>query len=109
MNTGTTSPTPTSPAADKAAGQVAALGQALAALRHQPQHVSAFALLWRTGVPDALALLPPQFTEVFHGLLDRLESSALFAEESCSFSHADLLNSLQMWVDKATAKLPPTA
>lgn len=98
-------PVTPSPSADKAAAQVAALGLALVALREQPQQVGAFALLWRTGVPDALALLPAHFTEVFHSLLDRLESSALFAEESCSFSHADLLASLQMWVDKASAKL----
>jgi len=39
------------------------------------------------------------------GLLTRLESSALFTEESCSFSHQDLLGSLQMWCDKARAWL----
>ena len=50
---------------------------------------------------DLLAALPPRYTEVLHGLLDRLESSALFSEESCSFSQKDLVDSLQMWVDKA--------
>jgi hypothetical protein len=34
-------------------------------------------------------------------LLDRLESSALFTEESCSFSQRDQFASLQMWLDKA--------
>ncbi len=48
-----------------------------------------------------LATLPPRYTEVLHNLLDRLESSALFAEESCSFSQQDLLDSLQLWLDKA--------
>jgi len=38
---------------------------------------------------------------VLHGLVDRLESSALFSEESCSFSQHDLLDSLQLWIDKA--------
>lgn len=47
------------------------------------------------------AALPPRYTEVLLGLLDRLESSALFAEESCSFSQTDLLDSLQLWLDKA--------
>ncbi|MBA4255394.1 MAG: hypothetical protein C0445_05925 [Polaromonas sp.] len=103
MNPGAAAPN--TPSADQAAGQLAALGVALAALRDQPQQVGAFAVLWRTGVPDALTLLPPRFTDVFHGLLDRLESSALFAEESCSFSHTDLLDSLQLWVDQATLKL----
>ena len=48
-----------------------------------------------------LAALPPRYAEVLHGLLDRLESSALFSEESCSFSQKDLVDSLQMWIDKA--------
>lgn len=48
-----------------------------------------------------LAALPPRYAEVLHNLLDRLESSALFAEESCSFSQQDLLDSLQLWLDKA--------
>lgn len=52
-----------------------------------------------------LAALPPRYTEVLLGLLDRLESSALFAEESCSFSQTDLLDSLQLWLDKARAQV----
>nr|WP_050784215.1 hypothetical protein [Acidovorax delafieldii] len=52
-----------------------------------------------------LAALPPRYGEVLLGLLDRLESSALFSEESCSFSQKDLLDSLQMWVDKARGAL----
>jgi hypothetical protein len=54
---------------------------------------------------ELLAALPPRYTEVLHGLLDRLESSALFSEESCSFSQKDLVDSLQMWVDKARGVL----
>jgi hypothetical protein len=49
--------------------------------------------------------LPPKFEEVWLGLVDRLESSALFNEESCSFSQTDLLDSLDMVLDKAEAKL----
>ncbi len=41
----------------------------------------------------------------FLNLLDRLESSALFSEESCSFSQKDLLDNLSLWVDKARAQL----
>ncbi len=55
---------------------------------------------------ELLAALPPRYTEVLLGLLDRLESSALFAEESCSFSQRDLLDSLQLWLDKAALQLP---
>lgn len=54
---------------------------------------------------ELLAALPPRYAEVLHGLLDRLESSALFAEESCSFSQQDLLDSLQLWLDKAARQL----
>lgn len=52
-----------------------------------------------------LDALPPRYTEVLLDLLDRLESSALFAEESCSFSQAGLLDSLQLWLDKAAQQL----
>lgn len=49
--------------------------------------------------------LPVRFNEVLLQLLDRLESSALFTDESCSFSHQDLLDSLQLWLDKAQLQL----
>ena len=54
---------------------------------------------------DLLAALPPRYAEVLHGLLDRLESSALFSEESCSFSQKDLVANAQVWVSKAQAVL----
>ena len=49
--------------------------------------------------------LPPKFEQVWHELVDRLESSALFSEESCSFSQTDLLDNLALVLDKAEAKL----
>ena len=49
--------------------------------------------------------LPERFNEVLGGLLDRLEAGALFSEESCSFSQKDLLDSLQLWADKARTQL----
>lgn len=52
-----------------------------------------------------LQALPPRYGEVLLNLLDRLESSALFTEESCSFSQTDLLDNLQAWADKAQAQL----
>jgi hypothetical protein len=33
--------------------------------------------------------------------IDRMESSALFTEESCSFSQTELIDSLSIWMDKA--------
>lgn len=59
---------------------------------------------WRA-LTHCLAQLPPRFAEVLGQLLDRLESSALFDGESCSFSARDLHDSLQWWIDKAEAHL----
>ncbi len=58
---------------------------------------------WRSSA--ASLPLPEKFGTVLGDLLDRIEASALFSEESCSFSQKDLLNSLQVWADKARAKL----
>jgi hypothetical protein len=57
------------------------------------------------GQQALLQALPARYAEVLHGLLDRLESSALFSEESCSFSQKDLIASLQLWLDKARTTL----
>jgi hypothetical protein len=54
---------------------------------------------------ELLATLPPRYGEVLLNLLDRLESSALFSEESCSFSQKDLLDNLATWVEKARGQL----
>lgn len=81
-----------------------ALQQALEALRAEPAQVTRFTDLARAP-SDLLQALPPKFTEVWLSLLDRLESSALFSEESCSFSQRDLHDSLQLWLDKALERL----
>ncbi len=49
--------------------------------------------------------LPDRFDEVLMQLLDRLEASALFSDESCSFSRSELLGSLQLWIEKAQLQL----
>ncbi|OSZ68088.1 hypothetical protein CAP38_02300 [Hydrogenophaga sp. IBVHS2] len=54
---------------------------------------------------ELLEQLPPRYAEVLHGLLDRLESSALFDAESCSFSQRDLTDSMRLWLDKAATQL----
>ncbi len=59
--------------------------------------------LWRGCSADLP--LPEKYGVVLGNLLDRIEASALFSEESCSFSQKDLLDSLQLWADKAQAKL----
>jgi len=83
-----------------AAHQLQALQSALDSLRQSAQSAHAFSEGARAH-GALLATLPPRYAEVLHGLLDRLESSALFSEESCSFSQKDLADSLQMWIDKA--------
>lgn len=60
---------------------------------------------WARQQHTLLQALPPQFDTVLQDLLNRLEASALFAEESCSFSQTDLHDSLQLWLDKARSKL----
>lgn len=64
------------------------------------------ALLAQTQASDDLRRqLPAAFPTVLDNLMDRLQASALFTEESCSFSRQDLLDSLQLWLDKARERL----
>ena len=68
--------------------------------------ISASALGQQARASQALLqTLPPRYGEVLLNLLDRLESSALFTEESCSFSQKDLLDNLQTWATKAEDQL----
>ena len=54
---------------------------------------------------DLRAALPERFETVLNDLLDRLSASALFGEESCSFSQKDLLDGLQSWLAHAQLRL----
>ena len=85
--------------------QIDQLQQDLHALQAQRLSTHAFSAAAR-GHAALLAALPPRYTEVLLGLLDRLEAGALFSEESCSFSQQALVDSLQLWLDKARAALP---
>lgn len=49
--------------------------------------------------------LPQPYMELLQSLVDRLESSALFGGESCSFSQSGLVDLLQQWTRKARAHL----
>jgi hypothetical protein len=84
--------------------QLDTLQAALRQLRDDTLGVAAFSQLAMQQNKLAAAL-PERFNEVLPQLLNRLESSALFTEESCSFSRNDLLDSLQLWLDKAGLQL----
>lgn len=84
--------------------QLGDLAAALQQLRGDSLGVSAFAQLARQHA-SLLAALPANYGVVLLQLLDRLESSALFNEESCSFSQKELLDSLQQWLDHSQRQL----
>lgn len=47
--------------------------------------------------------LPERYRAVLERLLQPLEGSALFSEESCAFSRTDLADSLRQWLQAACA------
>jgi hypothetical protein len=87
-----------------AQAQLAAFSAAFARTREGAMNAQAFSAMAREQ-DVLLSALPGKYSDVLLQLLDRLESSALFTEESCSFSQNDLLDSLQMWLDKARGQL----
>ena len=77
-----------------------------AVLRFADGSISASTLNEQARASQALlTALPARYGQVLLQLLDRLESSALFTEESCSFSQSDLRDHLHAWVDKARTQL----
>ncbi|HEX4879723.1 MAG TPA: hypothetical protein VFV39_07760 [Limnobacter sp.] len=54
---------------------------------------------------DLLAELPAVFEGALESILERLESSAMFSGESCSFSQSDMVAALTVWLDKARSYL----
>jgi hypothetical protein len=86
------------------ADALAALRTSLATLRSDATTDRTFVQMARS--QEALfTALPPQFEDVWLGLVDRLESSALFNEESCSFSQTDLLDKLGEVLEKAEQRI----
>ncbi|MFZ5528987.1 MAG: hypothetical protein ACOZE7_20235 [Pseudomonadota bacterium] len=58
---------------------------------------------WREAARQHQPALPARYLDVLDRVLSQLESSALFTEESCSFSQADMLGALRDWLHKARA------
>ena len=57
------------------------------------------------GETALLAQLPPRYAQALEEILLRLESAALFSEESCSFSQRDLVEALDDWLARAQQQL----
>lgn len=93
-----------------ALAQLAILQMSLAQLQEGHLRASAFSDSAHAQA-TLLQALPPRYAQVLDDLLNRLESGALFSEESCSFSQQALLENLQLWADKAQTYLqtqPPS-
>lgn len=86
-----------------AAAVLAALSSALAVARAQGDPRDLIAALPRAR--GLLASLPPAFGPVLDGIEQRLQSAALFGEESCSFSLGDLHDAMGTWIDRARLRL----
>lgn len=76
-----------------------AMTQALSQCEQGETPTAQLVQIWRAQA--AQLPLPARYGEVLNGQLDRMESSALFSEESCSFSQKDLLDALKIWLEKA--------
>lgn len=77
-----------------------------ATLNHYQQGqlgLTALTQQWRQAAIDQQPPLPQRYRDVLDRILTQLESSALFTEESCSFSQSDIFNALNEWLSKAQA------
>ena len=77
---------------------LATVEEALAAFRRDELTAAEFCATVRGAT--ASVQLPQRFRDVLEQLLDRVEASALFSE-SCSFSRSDLVENLEIWLEKA--------
>ena len=89
-----------------AARELQTLRTAFERLRRGEINAHAFSAL-AASPSCVLTALPPRFGEVWQDLMTRLESGALFDAESCSFSQSDLHESIRLWLDKASERIPP--
>lgn len=65
--------------------------------------ISDLARNWRDAAYTHEPALPQRYVDVLERLLNQLESAALFTEESCSFSQADMAAALGDWLARAQA------
>lgn len=79
-----------------------ALNASIAAFRNGTLPAEQLVATWRAAAATWPGL-PPRYAAVLEKLLAPLEASALFSEESCSFSRTDLADSLAQWLQHARA------
>lgn len=65
--------------------------------------VQDLARTWRDAAQEHEPALPERYLDVLERVLNQLESAALFTEESCSFSQADMVAALADWLTRARA------
>ncbi len=75
----------------------------LAAYQQGQLPLATLASQWREAAREHQPALPERYGQVLERLLNQLESSALFTEESCSFSQADMVGALADWLQRARA------
>lgn len=85
----------------KSKPELIVLESSLAAFDRDEIKVETLCETWRR-VALSLNGLPPRYGVVLEDILQRMESSALFTEESCSFSVKDMRDGLQLWLEKAS-------
>lgn len=82
---------------------LSALAPTLNAFTAGQLSLSALAQQWRQTAQAHQPALPARYLEVLERVLSQLESSALFTEESCSFSQGDMVAALGDWLQRARA------
>lgn len=83
--------------------RLAALADTLDEFARGAMSVQDLARNWRDGAHAHQPALPQRYLDVLERVLNQLESAALFTEESCSFSQADMVGALGDWLAKARA------
>ena len=82
---------------------LSALAPTLTAFTAGQLSLTALAQQWRQAAQAHQPALPARYLEVLERVLSQLESSALFTEESCSFSQGDMVAALGNWLQRARA------
>ena len=83
--------------------RLSALEPTLTAFQQGSLPLAELARQWREAAHAHQPPLPERYGQVLERVLSQLESSALFTEESCSFSQGDMIGALADWLQRAQA------